>query len=194
MASRNSSHDTYLCSSRHRGGPGCGMKRIWRELVDETVERLVTEQLCKAPVILAFAQAAVERQGQPPDRSQENTRQALEAKRKRIVEMRANDVISLEDCVQRVRAIDQELETLRSRVPAPPIADLGKLVSMFANAFAQFRFASFSRKRDLLQRAVREIGLSNSAIPFVTLKGGFLGDLAGVKLSPRSRWRCWRRC
>jgi hypothetical protein len=192
---RPTSHDMYICASRHPGGSGCGMRSLWREVVDEAVERLVAEQLASGAVLRAVLRARAER---APDKARDSAaaQKALEAKRERILEQRADGLISREACNAKASGIDRELAALRAELPRNPLAalDLARLARGIAGEFRLFRSMPFAKKRELLQRAVAEIILADGQIPSLTLRGGFLSEMAGVNLEARSTSPCWLRC
>jgi hypothetical protein len=71
----------------------------------------------------------------------------LEAKRARIVDLRADGLIGREECAKRLSAIDQEVQTARaaSAQSALPAIDIKALARGLAGAFALFASLPFDR-------------------------------------------------
>jgi hypothetical protein len=109
----------------------------------------------------------------------------LEAKRERIVDMRADGAISREECAKRLSAVDGELYNLR-RAQAPERAPSGvdprRIAAALVRIFARFGKLAFADQRQLLEEAVRTITIVDGGIARMTFSGGFLGKLAGVKV------------
>jgi DNA invertase Pin-like site-specific DNA recombinase len=195
--------DYYYCSSSFPGhGPKCGSRSHQRRQLEAAAEQLVSETLCQAEVLRATLGAIAKRELQPDDvrLKTEKEVQRLEAKRARIVDMRADGLIHREECSKRLAALDRELQTAQAAVPSSgaPAIDLKALARGLAGAFFAFASLPFEKKRDLLRRAIREIVVKDGAIPSITLQGGFLGEILGVdtgaNLAPHSKLPCWRRC
>jgi hypothetical protein len=111
----------------------------------------------------------------------------LEAKRERYLEQNADGFISRDALRDKLRAVDQELEARRALArPARPAVETRKLVEGIVRSFSRFPYRPFEDRRELLRQAVTEIVVESGAIPRLTLSGGFLGDITGVKAVPRS--------
>jgi DNA invertase Pin-like site-specific DNA recombinase len=178
--------DYYYCSSAFPGhGPKCGARSWKREQVDAAVEHLIGETLCQAPVLHAILSAIAEGQPQAGDArtKAEKGIARLEAKRSRIVDMRADDQITRKECSKRLTAVDLELQVARAAVAAAqsraPEMDMYALARGLAGVFALFSSLPFTEKRDLLRRAVRHVVIKDGTIPSITLQGGFLGEILG---------------
>jgi DNA invertase Pin-like site-specific DNA recombinase len=176
VRSRNSSHDTYLCSSRYPSGIGCGMRRVWRESVDATVVEIIQDCFQSPerliPLLEAIKQRALEVElAAPQIKMDANPRGRLESKRERILEQRADGLISREQCIERVAAVDRELAALAQ--PPQPLPEIPPAILFQAirNIFLEFERHSFEHQRAILQSIIREITLANSAIISITLKG-----------------------
>jgi DNA invertase Pin-like site-specific DNA recombinase len=189
--SRNSSHDTYVCASRHPSGPGCGMRRVWRESVDEAVVRLIQDCFRSPerllPMLEAIRLRSIEAAGTaPPPEPVAQSRARLEAKRERILEQRADGLISREQCNERVAVIDDALAELARPVEPRPEIPPAIVIQALRNIFQGFEGYTSEQQRSILRSVLAEIVLSGNAIVSVTFNG--------VKLNSRSRSRCWRRC
>ncbi len=186
--SRNSGHDTYLCSTRHPGGMGCGTKRVWRELIEATVIRMIREQLSN-PYVLPLLVDAIERRTlKAPARDQHASkeRSRLEAKRERILEQRADGLITREQCNERVAVVDRELAALRIEAPAAePKIDTVKLAVALQKHFAGFETWELARQQKLLRWAIGDIAMNSKGIDTITLKGGFLVEAARMETGIR---------
>jgi hypothetical protein len=200
---RTRKKDYYYCSSAAPGrGPKCGARSWQTEQVDAAVDRLVNDTLCQAPVLRAILSAIAERHPQREDSHAKAEREIgrLEAKRARIVDMRADDLIKREECAKRLGTVDRELQTARAAAAAvaqgrTPELDLQALAQGLAGVFALFASLPLAEKDALLRRAIRDIVLDAGTISAITLRGGFLGeilgaDTTGANLAPRSRPRC----
>ena len=149
--------------------------------VDPAVDRLVSETFCQAAMLRTVLSAIA---GREPDREDIRARTEreitpLEAKRGRIVEMRADGLIDRAECAKRLSAVDRDLQTARAAAaqsPAPAM-DVHALAMGLADAFAGFASLPADQRWDLLRRAVRDIVLDGPTIPCLTLRGGFLGEI-----------------
>jgi DNA invertase Pin-like site-specific DNA recombinase len=197
--------DYGYCSSAFPGrGPKCGARSWQVEQLDAAVERLVSETLCQVPVLRTILSAIVERQPHTADACEKAEKEIrrLDAKRARIVDLRADGLITREECTKRLSAVDQELHGARAAAAAvqnrASDIDLEALARGLAGAFALFASLPFDQKRDLLRRAVWRMTINDGAIPSITIRGGFLCEIlesnVGANLSPHSRWRYWHRC
>jgi hypothetical protein len=179
--------DYYYCSSAFPGhGSKCGASSWRREHVGTAVGRLMSETLCQAPVLHAILSVMAEGQPQAGDARTKagNEVARLEAKRSRIVDMRADGQITREECAKRLSAVDRELQAAHAAAAqsrAPEI-DIHLLARGLAGAFALFPSLPFDRKRNLLRHAVRHIVIQDGTIPSLTLQGGFLGEILGSGL------------
>lgn len=201
---RTRKKDYSYCSSAFPGrGPKCGARSWQREQVDGAVECLISETLSHASALRTILGAIAERQPQADDARGRAEREIarLEGKRARIVEMRADGLITREECAKRLSAVDHDLQTARttaSQSPAPAI-DMPAIARGLAGAFATFASLPFAQKRDLLRRAVRNIVLDAAGtVPSLTLRGGFLDELlcagaVGANVTPHCSARCWPR-
>jgi hypothetical protein len=168
------------------------------------VERLISETLCQAPVLHAILSAIAEGQPQVGDARTKTQREItrLEAKRSRIVDMRADGQITREECGTRLTTVDQELQTVHTAAAAAAAQshalemDMYALARGLAGAFALFSSLPFDQKRNLLRRAVRHIVIQDGTIPSLTLQGGFLGEILGsgigANVAARSSAQSWR--
>jgi DNA invertase Pin-like site-specific DNA recombinase len=202
---RTRKKDYYYCSSAAPGrGPKCGARSWQTEQVNAAVDRLVNDTLCQAPVLRAILSAIAERPSQREDSHAKAERESgrLEAKRARIVDMRADDLITREECAKRLGVVDRELQTARVAATVAqgrtPELDLQALAQGLAGVFALFASLPLAEKDALLRRAIRDIVLDAGTISAITLRGGFLGeilgaDTTGANLAPRSRSPCWPR-
>jgi DNA invertase Pin-like site-specific DNA recombinase len=189
--------DYYYCSTGFSGrGPRCGARSFQREAVDQTITEMMQTTLCSEAVLLPVLTEAFRekpRQGGP---STEAAIRKLEAKRERIVELRADGAISREECAKRLSAVDGELYNLR-RAQAPERAPSGmdprRIFRELIGIFARFGKLAFADQRQLLEEAIRTITIVDGAIPRLTLSGGFLGKLAGANVEARLKSPCWLR-
>jgi DNA invertase Pin-like site-specific DNA recombinase len=192
--------DYYYCSSAFPGyGPKCGARSCQREQLEAALEQLVSENLCQEAVLRAIL-AAVAGRDPRADGSGKAEREItrLEAKRARVIDLRADGLISREECGKRLAVVDSELQAARAAArPPAPVMDMHALARGLAGAFALFASLPFAQKRDLLRRAVRDIVIDNGNIPSMTLRGGFLAEIlgynTGANLSAHSTWRSWRQ-
>lgn len=182
-ATRWSSHrDAYYCASRFPSGHGCGARTVWRESVDAAVEQLAAISFCDTRVLNAIIDGISG--GEPESTAGAKAARDVErlaAKRARIVEMRADGLISREECGKRLGVVDQELAAARSMAALPDVQaiDVKAITAALVRTFARFGKMAFPEKQGLLRRACREITLDSitSTIPTITFKGGFLGEL-----------------
>ena len=78
---RRGGHDSYFCSSKFKGGPGCGAAWLRRTIVDRVIERIVSERMTDA-AFLAKTFARVERPAAPDLDKRERELARLAARRK----------------------------------------------------------------------------------------------------------------
>jgi DNA invertase Pin-like site-specific DNA recombinase len=196
--SRGHGTDHYYCASRHPRGKGCGAPSIYRQPLDEAIERLVTAHLLNAEFMLRVLDGVIEAQRaeDPTCAKREKALSLVDAKRKRLLDFAIDGTINKSELKQRLAVLDRERRELEATVQAkPPDISAHQVVEILAHAFAEFASLPFTAKRDLLRRAVREIVVDGHAIPKITLYGGFLGAMATTANSVlRSRWSCSRRC
>ncbi len=177
---------TYYCSTRFAGrGPVCGAPRVQQKAADAVVAKMVSECFTD-PVVMNVMLNNVATPTMPvADRSRDVTR--LEARRERILEQRADGLITREKCNQQIAVIDRELQAARATVAIQaPVVDVKRLAAGFVRVFGRFHKKPFEFQRDLLREAVREIVIEAGAVCRFTFRGGFLGGiLEGANLSPR---------
>lgn len=177
--------DMYYCSSKHPSGPGCGTKSIWREHVDDAVERALQKYLGDCEVIAgilgAFRQAS-ERQDNSAELKQELDR--LAAQQKRLVDGWQEGLITKSDFAERSRNVERQIREVRAMLPAAaPQFDLKLLALALVHTFrTRFPALPFAEKRALLRRAVGEIRLDGAALLKMTLTGAFVGEMTGAKV------------
>ena len=189
--------DYYYCSSRFPGhGPWCGARSFQRQALEHVVTGEVSQALCSEAVLLPILTEAFREKPREGGRNVEGEIRKLEAKRDRIVEMRADGAISREECAKRLSAVDGELYHLRRAAAletAPAGMDPRRIAAGFIRIFARFGKLAFADQRQLLEETIRTITIVDGAIPRLTLSGGFLGKLMGAKLEPQLKRRCSRR-
>jgi DNA invertase Pin-like site-specific DNA recombinase len=195
---RTRQKEYYYCSTGFpRRGPKCGARSFQREAVDQTIIQALETGLCSEAVLLPILTEAFRekpRQGAP---NSDAAISKLEAKRERIVEMRADGAISREECAKRLSVVDGELYNLRraaapERAPTPGV-NPKRIAVEFIATFARFGKLAFATQRQLLEEAIRTITIVDGAIPRLTLAGGFLGKLMGAKLEAQLKRLCWLR-
>ena len=190
--------DYYYCSSRFPGhGPSCNARSYQRLAVEHTVTVEVSKALCSEAVLLPILIEAFRETPRQGGRNVEGEIRKLDAKRERILEQRADGLITREKCNQRIAAIDGELYNLRRAAapePAPSGVDPRRIMAGFIRVFARFGKLPFADQRQLLEEAIRIITIADGAIPRLTLSGGFLEKLMGAKLEPQLTWLYSRRC
>jgi DNA invertase Pin-like site-specific DNA recombinase len=181
--------DAYHCSSRHKGGPGCGAPRLRREIVDRALERIVSDYLLDA----AFLAAVFARLAEPakPDHSakrREAELDRLRARRARLVDALENELIDKAEFAVRAAKIKAAAAEVEARMPAaapPPLPDVRAVVAGLSRAFSRFDRLAFVERRSLLRRVVRSVQVVDGTIPAFTLSGAFLGELAHTNSAPR---------
>ncbi len=184
----------YYCSSKFRGrGPSCGASSMQQNAADEFVAKMAGECFTDLAVLDAMLNGIAAPSVAAPDTAKEIAR--LEGKRERILEQRADGIITREKCNQQIAAIDRDLQAARATVSiTAPAINLKRLAAGLVDVFGGFYKKPFEFKRDLLREAVREIIIENGAICRFTFRGGFLGGILGeANLSSHSRLQCWRR-
>jgi DNA invertase Pin-like site-specific DNA recombinase len=186
-----SKKDCFYCSTHHpRRGPKCPARTVRVEAVDRAVEQMMSGYLAKAAVLRTILEGLAARETHTDDTLAQAEITRLEAKRARVLEQREDGLISREACNTRVRALDLELRRARAVVPVDTTGelDLKALAIGLAGAFALFAKHAFAEKRSLLERAVKDIVITDGAIPSVTLRGGFLSEILGANLLQPLKW------
>jgi site-specific DNA recombinase len=190
---RKHQHDYYYCRSLHKGARyGCGQPKIRREALDEAVDRLVTEFLLNAKLIrqvLNRNEVADERGAERA--STDKAIAKLNAKRANLIEMRMEGSISAAEFKPLAAAIDAELKQLKSLAPPPQMTgDAKEVAGQLAGTFARFDTLRVAEKRVVLRRAIKSIIVAGTAIPMLTLNGGFIGSKS-ISPSTSPYWRQW---
>jgi hypothetical protein len=184
--SRKNAHDYYYCSTQFKGrGTSCGARSIQQKAADAFVAKQASECFTDMAVLGEILKAIAE----PSATSQTSAKEAarLEGRRERILEQRADGLITREKCNQQIAAIDRELQAARAMVSVPaPAINLKRLAAVLVRTFAGFHKKAFEFQRDLLREAVRDIIVENGTILRFTFRGGFLGRiLEGANLLSR---------
>jgi DNA invertase Pin-like site-specific DNA recombinase len=184
--------DYYFCSSL-RSPDSCRNRTIQREALEQAITEIVTGRLLEVELLNEMLAGAKQEvlMGQPASVSArwEQEIASIEEQRQRLIDVYQIGTITRAEFMERVGKLDGARKALDVMYPAPnPVdVDVKCLVSLLAMTFAQFKHLPFSDQRSLLQRAVKRITISGTAIVSLTLSGGFLGDISGgVKLSPPS--------
>jgi DNA invertase Pin-like site-specific DNA recombinase len=184
--------DTYYCTSRSKGGPGCGMPNIYREDLDAAILRLLISRVLTVEIIRQVTKPAtpVIDQGQA---QREAALAKLTKRRKNLLDMRENGECTREEFRERLKAIEQETRDLLDLAQPAPVGrqDPRRLARVVAGAFAGIAKLPFVDQRALLRRAVAEIIIEGHTIQTITFRGGFLAT-ANSQLPSISR--CSRRC
>ena len=180
--SRGHGKDVYYCASRFPKGPGCGAPNIYREDLDRTVEQIITTHLLDTKFLMAVFHGLQQPPQEDPNRAERE--QSLAKVREsitRLTDLHLNEgMFSKEEFKTRYAALQREERQLLASLPTPPApVDPRPFVKTMILAFANFGALSFDCKRNILQRAVREIIISGSMIPRLTFKGGFFGGHIG---------------
>ena len=116
-------HDAYRCASRRKGGPGCGMPRVRREVVEAAVIRMIRAKFRNPYLLITLTDAIERRARKAPARDQHaaKERSRLEKRRESILESKHDGHLTREQCNERIAAVDRELAALRieaaSRAP-----------------------------------------------------------------------------
>jgi hypothetical protein len=121
-SSKDATREDYRCSSAFPGhGPNCGARSIQHEQLDVAIQSLVSKTLCQAPVLRAILSTMAERHPPTEDARGKAVKEIarLDAKRQRIVEMRADGQITRGECAKRLNAVDQELQTAHAAAARP---------------------------------------------------------------------------
>jgi hypothetical protein len=177
--------DYYYCAGRKwksdaPKGADCNVRTILRDLLDATVEHMVTKYLLDVKVFRKILEAAMAKADMPDTSAEKLQREVerLEAKRKRLVDVAVDGLLTKEDFAQRLQTLDREIREVRALLPGKRSAewDVWRVAAHIAAAFAEFRFLSFVDKRNLLRRAVKEIVVKDSALIALTISGVFLAD------------------
>jgi hypothetical protein len=181
----------YYCSSAAAGrGPKCAPNGISyrRDAIEAAVYRLVGETLCQAGVLRSILSSIIERQPQQEDGRAAAQREAerLEKRRLRVLDMYERGDVDREDYIKRLGEVDRALSSARAAVAQapPPVMDMQALARGLAGAFARFSSLPAAERWELLHRAVLEIILDGPAIPSITLRGGFLGEILDPEMGP----------
>ncbi|MGA7235066.1 MAG: recombinase family protein [Bryobacteraceae bacterium] len=195
--SRNEGHDYYYCSSKFPGrGPKCGAPSARRVDVDRKLVDAI-ERYFREKFLLSSLVAGLKRHdSEAPEQERQNAkaRLRLETRRKAILEEHRAALITLEECQEQIGDIDRKLAAHRPAAPRPPAIDTLKLAQGLYQRFRSFGKMEFKDQQKLLQRAVGEVVMATEgAVPYLTLKGGFLGEItyldwqSGVNPYQRSR-------
>ncbi len=177
----------YYCSTRFRGrGPACGAASLQQPAADEIVAKMATESFTDLAVVAEMLKSIAPASAAAPDTAKEIGR--LEGRRERILEQRADGIITRDKCNQQVAVIDRELQAARATVAVEtPVVNLKRLAAGLVRVFGGFYKKPFEFKRDLLREAVRDIVVKNGTIFEFTFRGGFLGGILGdTNLLPHS--------
>jgi hypothetical protein len=105
----------------------------------------------------------------------------LEARRKRLLEAMLDGLVSKQEYAEHLRMIESKRQELQVMMPVQtPAIESKRLVERIVSAFREFKHLPFADKRELLRRGIKEIRIDNRAIPFFTMHGGFLGEVAST--------------
>ncbi len=177
----------YYCSTQFRGrGPSCGAASLQQKTADEYVARMVGERFTDLAVVAEMLKGIAPASAAAPDTAKEIAR--LEGRRERILEQRADGIITREKCNQQIAALDRDLQAARATVAVEtPVIDVRRLAAGLVDVFAGFHKKAFAFQRDLLREAVRDIVVDNKVITRFTFRGGFLGSILGDGANSLSR-------
>lgn len=160
---RPGQHDEYYCPTRLHGGPGCGASRLWREIVDAAIIRIMEEYLTNA----RFLAAAFRRIEQTPlaDSRQERERELakLAARRKKWITEYDEDRITK-------REFEEKMDTVEKADPR----DRGSDASRFAAAYRRS------------SRRHRRSGARPCAVPHLVIRSAAGHAQAGSQILPGS--------
>jgi DNA invertase Pin-like site-specific DNA recombinase len=181
----------YRCSSQYRRKPGdsgatCGALSLQHGRADQAVLGMMSQCFTDLGVLTEL----LNRIARPsaPTRNPDTEIARLEARRERILEQRADGLITREKCNGQIAAIDLELQTARAvvRTQAPAV-DPKRLAEGLVYVFGAFEEQPFEFQRDLLREAVREIVVDGRAITRFTFRGRFLGRVLGERVNLTAR-------
>jgi hypothetical protein len=158
------------------------------DVTDAAVYRLFGETLCQPAVMRSLLGSIIEHQPQQEDGRAAAQREVerIEKRRVRVLDMYERGDIDREEYIKRQGDVDRALSSARAAVAQapPPVMDMHALVRGLAGAFARFSSLPAAERWELLRRAVRDIFLDGPAIPSITFRGGFLGEILDVEVGP----------
>jgi hypothetical protein len=196
--SRSGDTDSYICKSRFKGGPGCGMRNIKRIDLDFTIREILVPKLREAEFLLAVLAVHEEnRQTAQRDTTQQRRNAELaelKAERNRLINLSVKGIITDEDLKARLEPMNRDIRTLDASA-APVVKDqfdAAAYVERVSAYFAGFANLPLAEQRDMLRRALKEIMIQGNAVLSVTLNGGWVGCVANSQL--RSTPQRLRRC
>jgi DNA invertase Pin-like site-specific DNA recombinase len=175
----------YRCSSQYRRKPGdsaanCGALSLQHGKADQAVLGMMSQCFTNLGVLAEL----LNRIARPsaPVRNPDTEIARLEGRRERILEQRADGLITREQCNGQVALIDRELQTARATVGTQtPAIDPKRLAEGLVYVFGSFEEQPFEFQRDLLREAVRDIVVDGREITRFTFRGRFLGRVLGER-------------
>jgi DNA invertase Pin-like site-specific DNA recombinase len=188
---RRFNHDSYYCSSKFKGGRGCGAAWLRRTIVDRVIEQIVSERLTDA-AFLAKVFARVERPAAPDLGKRERELAKLAARRKKWIDQFDADRITQREFEEKMDAVEKATREVEAQMPIapPPALDQRAAILGLTRWAARFhKIADFNQKRTELKRVIRQIPVIDGAAPSFEVCGSFLGDFAHTNFGqPSSRW------
>jgi hypothetical protein len=176
--------DRYYCASRFKG-TNCGATGIRRAALDEAIETMVAKYVLN-PAYLEKAYRLVKETREEPngDAAKRQVRlRELDEARARLIELRTLGQITLDEYRNGADKLEQKKKTLLAVLPQRTVLPRGqeakRMLEAVIKAFARFHRLEFDDKVGLLRRALGQITISGHTIVSVTIRGGFLMDMAG---------------
>jgi hypothetical protein len=147
----------------------------------------VTSTLLDPKFLLRLLEARKPDEPPRPDASKmERELAALDAKRKRTVDLAVDGIIAKDELRERLAKLDNEARELRALLPVPaPAMDSRRVIEALARAFLEFGLLPFAEKRNILTRVFREFVIEGGGISSAALSGAFLAD-ATTKVHPHT--------
>ena len=190
---RRGPHDEYMCSTRHRGGPGCGARRLKRMGVDAAIETLVAGYLSD-PRFLAAVFARVKQEPKPDLEARERELARLAARRARLLDALEDGTITKAEFAARAAKLQDATREVEARMPtaAPPAVDVRAVVAGLVRWALRFpKIADFEEKRTELKRVVRSTTVVDEALAEFAVSGAAMGEFTN-SAQPLTR-PCWPR-
>jgi DNA invertase Pin-like site-specific DNA recombinase len=173
----------YYCKSKHAGGKGCGAKNADRVAMDDTLLRVLEQELSRPERLLELlesgrSQTAETRSSARTSELTTKQKRLQQEKERMIALLRTGCVAPDDPDVQReLRDIQTESDgitvvlkdNLRHQEAAATI-DVQTLANVIASLFGEFRFLDRKNRKEFLRRVVDHVVVKDGGISAIKLR------------------------
>lgn len=193
---RPGKHDLYICKSRFPKGNGCGAPAIHRDILDRTVETLVSNIFLQpralGGLVAMSAKISAKQPGAPDiDRAQQQLRK-LNEQRERIVHLAVQGLCSEDELAKERKRIDEEAAIWSRQAKTKPAHtfDPKQVAQQIANLFAEFEFLAPDQKKSLLLSCISKIVANRSGITELRIRHLLPVATPGTHTDTRACFNC----